>query len=99
MKINGRYGRFTVPKEQRQNYRKTYERQLGIARQKTAERAAWLNKHQTCADGCGRPVAFYDEIRYALRFMGCCSAECDASMKARHEAALKAVDDAETRER
>lgn len=85
MKVNGRYGRFTVPKAQRANYRETYERQRAAARQKAAERAAWLDKHQSCANGCGRPVAFYDEIHYALRFMGCCSAECEAAMRKRSE--------------
>lgn len=47
-----------------------------------ASLAAWLEKHSACANGCGKPVAFYDNINYALRFSGCCSAECEAAMQA-----------------
>ncbi|CAH0444143.1 hypothetical protein LMG10661_00677 [Ralstonia syzygii subsp. syzygii] len=83
MKINGRYGPFSPKPDQAPYYRKRQRRQEATRRQQTAERAAWLNKHRTCANGCGRPVAFYDQIHYALRYSGCCSAECEAELERR----------------
>lgn len=86
MKINGRYGPFTPKPEQAPYYRKRQRRQEATRREQVAQRAAWLDKHRSCANGCGQPVAFYDTIHYALRYSGCCSPECEAEMEQRDRA-------------
>ena len=86
MKINGRYGPFTPKPEQAPYYRKRQRRQEAARREQVAQRAAWLDKHRSCANGCGQPVAFYDTIHYALRYSGCCSPECEDEMEQRDRA-------------
>lgn len=86
MKINGRYGRFTVRPDQQPFYAKRAKRDADQRRQAQAQEAEWLERHKTCANGCGQPVAFYDKIHYALRYSGCCSAECEAEHRAKEAA-------------
>ncbi|WP_247394640.1 hypothetical protein [Ralstonia pseudosolanacearum] len=77
MKLNGRYGPFTPKPGQAPFYRQRQQRQAA------ARRAAWLDPHRTCANGCGQSVAFTDSIHYALRYSGCCSAACEAALEHR----------------
>ena len=86
MESNGRYGPLTPKPEQAPYYRKRQRRQEAARREQVAQRAAWLDKHRSCANGCGQPVAFYDTIHYALRYSGCCSPECEAEMEQRDRA-------------
>jgi len=83
MKVRGRYGLFTPRADQAAIYAKRAQRQQQQARARSAATAAWLEKHKTCANGCGQPVAFYDTTHYCLRHNGCCSAECEAAMEGR----------------
>ena len=50
MKINGRYGPFTPKPEQAPYYRKRQRRQEAARREQVAQRAAWLDKHRSCAN-------------------------------------------------
>lgn len=46
-------------------------------RESQAMQQAWLDKHKSCMNGCGKPVAFYkDSPSLALKHGGCCSLEC-----------------------
>ncbi|MFC4523639.1 hypothetical protein [Cupriavidus pinatubonensis] len=86
MKINGRYGRFTPRTSQQPYYAKRAKREQRAQLEAAARLRDWLDKHNTCANGCGQPVAFYDTIHYTLRHSGCCSSECEAAWLARSEA-------------
>jgi DNA invertase Pin-like site-specific DNA recombinase len=45
-------------------------------RESQAMQQAWLDKHKRCANGCGKPVAFYtDSPSLSLKHGGCCSLE------------------------
>lgn len=77
MKVNGRYGLFTPRQNQAASYAKRAKREAEQRKARAVQLAAWLDKHKSCAAGCGKPVAFYDQIHYGLRFGGCCSAECE----------------------
>lgn len=78
--LYGRYGAYN-PRNDRE--RAKARLQASKRRVQAATLAAWLKKHEACANGCGRPVAVYDEINYALRFSGCCSADCEAALQGR----------------
>lgn len=83
MKVRGRYGTFTPRPDQAPIYAKRAKAQR--KRQAAAQSclAAWLEKHSACANGCGKPVAFYDTVHYSLKHGGCCSAECEAEFERR----------------
>lgn len=52
-------------------------------RESQAMQQAWLDKHKSCANGCGKPVAFYtDSPSLSLKHGGCCSLECEEAWKA-----------------
>lgn len=80
MKVLGRYGFFTPRPDQAPFYAKREKRRQQQQREAAQAQAEWLKKHQACANGCGKPVAFYDTVHYTLRYSGCCSAECEAAM-------------------
>ncbi|WP_374515967.1 hypothetical protein [Niveibacterium sp.] len=83
MKIAGRYGRFKPKAHQSDFYAKRAKREAQVRREAAGSLSAWLAHHQTCANGCGQPVAFYDNIHYALRYSGCCSAQCEQEREER----------------
>ncbi len=60
-------------------------KQQAEARRRGQQRQTWLERHSTCLNGCGKPVAFWDEVNLSLRYSGCCSAECESSYQARHD--------------
>ena len=81
--LHGRYG----PYKPKTTADKAKARKQATARREAQEqRRAWLAQHASCANGCGRPVAFWDEIHYSLRHGGCCSPECEESYRARRDA-------------
>ena len=80
MNVLGRYGFFTPRPDQAPFYAKREKRRQQQQREAVQAQAEWLKKHQACANGCGKPVAFYDTVHYTLRYSGCCSAECEAAM-------------------
>ena len=52
-------------------------------RESQAMQQAWLDKHKSYANGCGKPVAFYtDSPSLSLKHGGCCSLECEEAWKA-----------------
>ena len=61
--------------------------QAEARRQAQQRRQAWLERYSTCLNGCGKPVAFWDEIHLSLRYGGCCSAECESSHQERNDRA------------
>lgn len=76
----GRYGTYKPRSDvERARARKQAQGRSEVA----ASRAAWLQKHQFCANGCGRPTAFWDTIHYSLRYSGACSAECQTELQTR----------------
>lgn len=77
MKVSGRYGSFRPKAHQAAVYGERAKREARQQREAAGSLQAWLERHKTCANGCGKPVAFYDTTHYALRFGGCCSAECE----------------------
>jgi hypothetical protein len=79
MKIHGRFGTFTPRPDQVDHYAKRAKAQKKKRDQSQAARAEWLDKYRSCLNGCGKPVAFYDEIHYSLKHSGCCSPECEAA--------------------
>ena len=85
MKVYGRYGSFTPKPHQAGYYAKRTKRQQQEREARAASLRTWLELHQSCANGCGQPVAFYDTIHYSLRYGGCCSPECEASLRKRRE--------------
>lgn len=83
MRVKGRFGWFTPKPAQVPFYSRRAAAQGRARRAAAAALAAWLEKHSTCANGCGRPVAFYDTVHYCLLFDGCCSAECLAVLSSK----------------
>ena len=80
----GRYG----PYKPRTPAEKVKARQQAEARRQAQQRRqAWLERYSTCLNGCGKPVAFWDEIHLFLRYGGCCSAECESSHLERNDRA------------
>lgn len=79
MKVQGRYGTFTPRPDQAPIYASRAKKQREQQAQQTRGLAEWLEQHKVCANGCGKPVAFYDTVNYALKHGGCCSAECEAA--------------------
>lgn len=86
MKVYGRYGSFTPKPHKVPNYAKRGRRQQQQRQEHAASLQEWLERHKSCAHGCGQPVAFYDTIHYSLRYGGCCSPECEVALEARREA-------------
>ena len=91
MKIKGRWGQFTPKPRQAAFYAARVASEKNQRRKAAIQRADWLEKHSACANGCGQPVAFYDEIHFALKFGGCCSAQCEAKLSAARTAGLPGV--------
>lgn len=81
MKVLGRYGFFTPRPDQAPFYAKREKKRQQQQREAVQAQAEWLAKHKECANGCGKPVAFYDTVHYALMYSGCCSTECEEAMK------------------
>ncbi len=84
MKVSGRFGSFRPKPHQKAFYAQRAKREASQQRLASSSLEAWLERHKTCANGCGKPVAFYDTFHYALRFSGCCSAECEQQWEARN---------------
>jgi hypothetical protein len=86
MKVYGRFGAFTPRPDQVPYYAKRAKAQA--KKRATAQRnlAEWLHKYSSCINGCGKPVAFWDEIHYGLKHSGCCSPECEADYLRRQQA-------------
>lgn len=80
MKVQGRYGTFTPRPSQADFYAKRSKKQRQKSTDAVRSLKNWLDKHQSCANGCGKPVSFYDTVYYALKHGGCCSAECEAEL-------------------
>ncbi len=81
-KLMGRWGPYD-PKTPED--KKKAQGQAQKRRESQAARQAWLDKHKSCANGCGKPVAFYeDSPSLALKHGGCCSRECEEAWKASH---------------
>ncbi len=76
--LNGRFGPYKprTPAE-----RAKARKQAQEARLAAIQRQDWLSRHSTCLNGCGEPVAFYDEVYLSLRYGGCCSAACEESYR------------------
>ena len=75
----GRYG----PYKPRTPAEKVKARQQAEARRQAQQRRqAWLERYSTCLNGCGKPVAFWDETHLSLRYSGCCSPECESAHSA-----------------
>lgn len=98
MKVYGRYGAFTPRPDQAAIYAKRAKKQKQRQAEAARSLAEWLEKHKACANGCGKPVAFYDTVHYALKHGGCCSAECEAAHRARQDAERTARITAHARE-
>ncbi|WP_304350821.1 hypothetical protein [Comamonas testosteroni] len=80
-KLFGRWGAYTpkTPEDRAKARRLEEKRKADLLAQQ-----AWLDKHKTCANGCGAAVAFWeDSPGYSLRYSGCCSSECEQAMKLR----------------
>jgi hypothetical protein len=86
MKINGRFGTFTPRPDQTAYYAKRAKAQARKRTEAQRSLAAWLDKYSSCINGCGKPVAFYDEINYTLKHLGCCSPECEAEHRRKQQA-------------
>lgn len=95
MKVTGRYGTFTPRLDQAAFYAKRAKKQKERQAEAARSLAAWLERHKSCANGCGKPVAFYDTVHYSLKHGGCCSAECEAELRARGTKALRECCNAE----
>ena len=81
-KLMGRWGPYD-PKTPED--KKKAQGQAQKRRESQAARQAWLDKHKSCANGCGKPVAFYeDSPSLALKHGGCCSRECEEAWTASH---------------
>ena len=78
--LNGRFGPYKprTPAERAKARKQAQEARLAAIR-----RQDWLSRHSTCLNGCGQPVAFYDEVHLSLRYGGCCSAACEESYRAK----------------
>ena len=78
----GRYGPYKprTPAEKAKASKQAEARRRG-----QQQRQAWLERYSTCLNGCGKPVAFWDDVHLSLRYGGCCSAECESSYQAKHE--------------
>jgi hypothetical protein len=85
MKISGRYGTFTPRPDQAAYYAKRAKAQKAKRADVQRSLAEHLAMHRTCANGCGRAVAFYDTVHYCLKYGGCCSAECEAELRKRQD--------------
>lgn len=82
--LSGRYG---LHQPKTPSDRAKARKQAAQASEARLQRQDWLDKHSTCANGCGKPVAFWDETYLSLRHNGCCSAECEAIHEARQQQA------------
>lgn len=89
MKVQGRYGTFTPRPDQAPIYAKRAKAQKKKRAEAARSLAAWLELHKRCANGCGKPAAFYDTVHYGLKHGGCCSAECEAARNAGVEGTAK----------
>ena len=50
------------------------------------------DKHKNCANGCGLPVAFYDDSPVpSLKHGGCCSDDCMRALEAKAQKAASPV--------
>ena len=80
----GRYGPYKprTPAEMAQA-----RKQADARRQEQRQRQAWLERYNTCLNGCGKAVAFWDDAHLALRYNGCCSPECEESYGAKEDLA------------
>ena len=78
-KLNGRWG----PYEPKTPGDKAKARkQASVRQQSQAQARDFLDKHKSCANGCGRPVAFYDDSPVlSLKHGGCCSEECQRAVE------------------
>lgn len=85
MKVQGRYGMFTPRPDQAAFYAKRAKKQQQQRAEASRRTAEWLDKHRTCANGCGKDVAFYDTVHYALKHGGCCSVECEVELNRKAE--------------
>lgn len=85
MKISGRYGTFTPRPDQAPYYAKRAKAQKAKRAAVQRALAEHLAMHRTCANGCGKAVAFYDTVNYALKHGGCCSAVCEAELRKRRD--------------
>lgn len=83
MKVFGRYGSFRPKPQQAGIYMKRAKHQQQARQVRAVSLQAWLERHRSCANGCGQPVVFYDTIHYCLRYDGCCSPECEAALEER----------------
>lgn len=82
--LKGRFGYYAP----RNATERAWARKQAAARAKQAARqAAWIEKNRWCANGCGKPAAFYEGGTPALRFGGCCSAACEEARRAAEGAA------------
>ncbi len=78
--LHGRYG----PYKPKTTADKSKARKQAEARRtEQLQRRAWLERYSECLNGCGKPVAFWDEIHLSLRYGGCCSPECEECYKAK----------------
>ena len=78
----GRYGPYK-PRTPAEKAKAGKQAEAGrLARQ---QRQAWLERYSTCLNGCGKPVAFWDDVHLSLRYSGCCSAECESNYRSKHE--------------
>lgn len=84
-KISGRYGTFTPRPDQAAYYAKRAKAQKAKRAAVQRSLAEHLAMHSTCANGCGKPVAFYDTVNYSLKHGGCCSAACQAELRKRQD--------------
>lgn len=75
------YGRYGPYQPKTPADRAKARKQEAARKQAQLSRQAWLEKHKFCANGCGKPVAFWDEKYLSLRYSGCCSAECEEAKK------------------
>lgn len=80
------WGRFGPYKPRTPAERSKARKQAQERAQQALQRAQWLEKHKACLNGCGAPVAFYDDQYLGLRYSGCCSAECELSYLGRDDA-------------
>jgi len=80
-KLNGRWGPYEpkTPTEKAKARKQTSKRQ-----QDQARTSAFLERHKSCANGCGRAVAFWEDSPVlSLKYSGCCSKECEQAIERR----------------
>jgi DNA invertase Pin-like site-specific DNA recombinase len=80
-KLNGRWGPYDpkTPGDKAKARKQASER-----RQSQAQARDFLDKHKSCANGCGQPVAFYDDSPVlSLKYGGCCSDACQRALDAK----------------